>query len=245
MGLFGAAHGWKWAKKSPPPLKLWMMELGTVTSYLKKIQKSYQSRSSHQRCSVRKSVLRNFAKFTGKYLCQSLFFNKIADLRSATLFKKRLWHRCFPVNFVKSLRTPFLQNTSWRLVLSTTWHTPWVLQISVFFHQTSEIFDISRNKDIYCILIYESLKVVLIDKKVAIFMMSAKFATLGFLKSCKVKVMMWFKLYCRCGQSFVILAFVWEKLSYDNLNFYKNLTKKVNFLWDALGLSSRNSEILH
>ena len=24
-----------------------------------------------------------------------------------TLFKKRLWHRCFPVNFVKFLRTPF------------------------------------------------------------------------------------------------------------------------------------------
>ena len=28
-------------------------------------------RSSHRRCSVRKGVLRNFAKFTGKYLCQS------------------------------------------------------------------------------------------------------------------------------------------------------------------------------
>ena len=25
---------------------------------------------------------------------------------------KRLWHRCFPVNFVKFLRTPFLQNSS-------------------------------------------------------------------------------------------------------------------------------------
>ena len=35
-------------------------------------------RSSHQRCSVRKGVLRNFAKFTGKRLCQSVFFNKVA-----------------------------------------------------------------------------------------------------------------------------------------------------------------------
>ena len=26
---------------------------------------------------------------------------------SATLLKKRLWHRCFPVNFVEFLRTPF------------------------------------------------------------------------------------------------------------------------------------------
>ena len=35
-----------------------------------------------------------------------------------TLFKKRLWHRCFPVNFAKFLRTPFSQNTSGRLLLN-------------------------------------------------------------------------------------------------------------------------------
>ena len=34
-------------------------------------------RSSHRWCSVRKGVLRNFAKFIGKRLCQSLFFNKV------------------------------------------------------------------------------------------------------------------------------------------------------------------------
>ena len=75
-------------------------------------------RSSHQRCSAKKGVLRNFAKFTGKHLCQSTFFNKVAGLRSATLLKKILWHRCFPVNFAKFLKTPFLQNTSRRLLLS-------------------------------------------------------------------------------------------------------------------------------
>ena len=32
----------------------------------------------HRRCSVRKGVLRNFAKFTGEHLFQSLFFNKVA-----------------------------------------------------------------------------------------------------------------------------------------------------------------------
>ena len=37
--------------------------------------------------------------------------------RPATLLKKRLWHGCFPVNFAKFLRTPFLQNTSGRLLL--------------------------------------------------------------------------------------------------------------------------------
>ena len=40
------------------------------------------------------------------------FFYKVAGLRLATLLKKRLWHWCFPVNFTKFLRRPFLQNTS-------------------------------------------------------------------------------------------------------------------------------------
>ena len=50
-------------------------------------------------------------------LCQNLFFNEFAGLRPATLLKKKLWHRCFPVNFVKFLRTRFLQNTSGPLLL--------------------------------------------------------------------------------------------------------------------------------
>ena len=46
-----------------------------------------KSRSSHQRCSVKKCVLRNFAKFTRKHLFQSLSFNKVADLNpKASLF---------------------------------------------------------------------------------------------------------------------------------------------------------------
>ena len=61
-------------------------------------------KSSHRWCSVKKGVLRNFARFTGRHLCQSLFFNS--------------WHRCFPVNFAKLLRTPFQQDTSRRLLLS-------------------------------------------------------------------------------------------------------------------------------
>ena len=38
-------------------------------------------RTSHRRCSLRKGVLKNFTKFTGKHLCQSLFFNKVVGLR--------------------------------------------------------------------------------------------------------------------------------------------------------------------
>ena len=64
----------------------------------------------------KKGVLKNVAKFTGKQPSQSLFFTKVAGLRPATLFKKRLWHRCFPVNFAKFVRTSFFQKT-WRLLL--------------------------------------------------------------------------------------------------------------------------------
>ena len=75
-------------------------------------------RSSHQRCSVIKGVLRNFAKFTGKHLCQGLFFNQVVDLRPTTLLKKRLWHRYFPVNFAKFLKKPFFTEHLWWLLLA-------------------------------------------------------------------------------------------------------------------------------
>ena len=60
----------------------------------------------------KKSVLGNSTKFTGKHLYQSLFFNKVAGLRPATLLKKRLWHRCFPLNFGKFSRAPFYRTHS-------------------------------------------------------------------------------------------------------------------------------------
>ena len=41
-------------------------------------------RRSHRRCFLSKGVLRNFAKFAGKHLCQSLFFNKVAGLWATT-----------------------------------------------------------------------------------------------------------------------------------------------------------------
>ena len=38
-------------------------------------------RSSYRRCSIEKHILKNFAKWEGKHLCQDLFFNKVAGLR--------------------------------------------------------------------------------------------------------------------------------------------------------------------
>ena len=38
------------------------------------------------------------------------YFNKIANLKVSNFIKKRLWHRCFPVNIAKFLRKPILKN---------------------------------------------------------------------------------------------------------------------------------------
>ena len=58
------------------------------------IPTSISNRSSHQRCSIEKVFLKNSQN--SQENCQ------------ATLLKKGLWHMCFPVNFVKFLRTAFL-----------------------------------------------------------------------------------------------------------------------------------------
>ena len=57
----------------------------------------------------KKKKSRNFAKFTEKHLCQSLF--------SCNFIKRRPWHRYVTVNFAKFLITQFLQNTAGRLLL--------------------------------------------------------------------------------------------------------------------------------
>ena len=45
-------------------------------------------RSSHQRCSVKKGVLKTFANFTGKHLCWSLFLITLLVFRPANLLKR-------------------------------------------------------------------------------------------------------------------------------------------------------------
>ena len=56
-------------------------------------------KSSHPEVFCKKSVLKNFGKFTGKHLCQ------------------RFWYRCFPVSFAIFLRTPFfIKHLRWLLL---------------------------------------------------------------------------------------------------------------------------------
>ena len=47
-------------------------------------------------------------------------FNKVATLKACYIIKKRLQHRCFPVNIAKFLRTSILKNICEQLRLGTS-----------------------------------------------------------------------------------------------------------------------------
>ena len=66
-----------------------------------------------RRCSVKRVSLKNSQNAQEN----TSYFNKFAGLRPATLLKKSLWQRCFPLNFVKFLRTPFFTEYLWLLLL--------------------------------------------------------------------------------------------------------------------------------
>ena len=63
-------------------------------------------------CSVKKIFL-EISQIHKKAPVPESFFNKVAGLRPTTLLKKRLWHRCFPVNFAKFLKILFLKEHLW------------------------------------------------------------------------------------------------------------------------------------
>ena len=67
-----------------------MTKFSEKTKFLKRFTIAFLilHTNSHQRCCMKKCVLRNFIKITGKHLCQSLFFNEVAGLRPVTFIKR-------------------------------------------------------------------------------------------------------------------------------------------------------------
>ena len=80
-------------------------------------------RSSRWQMFFNIDVLKTFAIFTGKHLCWSLFF-LCWCLQVCNFIKKRLKHQCFSVNTAKYLRTAFLIEHLWWLLLFTVLKTP-------------------------------------------------------------------------------------------------------------------------
>ena len=88
--------------------------------------KYIQSRSSRPKVFYWKGVLKNFSKFIEKHLSRNLFFNKVTDLRPATLLTKRLDLK--PANLIKKdssagvflwifRNTFFIEHLWWLLLL--------------------------------------------------------------------------------------------------------------------------------
>ena len=71
------------------------------------------SRSSQQRCSVGKGVLRNSVKFKGKHLCQSLFFNKVAGLEAFNFIKKETLTQVFCCELCEISKSTFFTEHLW------------------------------------------------------------------------------------------------------------------------------------
>ena len=76
-------------------------------------------KSSHQGCSVKKVFLEissNSQEYTSA---------KVAILSPATLLKKRLWHRCFPVNFFEVFKNTFVTEHLWTTASVVSIHYIW------------------------------------------------------------------------------------------------------------------------
>ena len=68
-------------------------------------------RSSHQKCSIKKGVLRNFTKFTRKHLYQSLFINKVQinwKRNSDTVFFLWIFWNFWEQLFYKTVAASFI-----------------------------------------------------------------------------------------------------------------------------------------
>ena len=92
------------------PTKIWSVVFITSNCALISVSsanKVIKKRSRHRRCSVKEVVLRNFAKFTGKHLCQSLFSDKVVGLGPATLLKKETLALVFFCEFCKIFKDIF------------------------------------------------------------------------------------------------------------------------------------------
>ena len=70
--------------------------------------------SSHRKCSIKKVFLK-IPQYSQENICIGVFFNSVADLQVCNFSKKRLQHRCLPVNIAKFLRTLILKNICQRL----------------------------------------------------------------------------------------------------------------------------------
>ena len=103
---------WTWMKANKSDFRFqnkrimeYITTIYSATSFSKHYVKENICRSRHRRCFIKKTALKNFTLFSGK------------QLKACNLIKKRLQHKCFPVNIAKFVRTSILKNIWERLLL--------------------------------------------------------------------------------------------------------------------------------
>ena len=69
------------------------------------------SSENRWRCSVKKAVFKNFARFTGNHRCWSFLLITLQAVRLVTLLTKDSKYCCFPVNITRFLRSAFFDKT--------------------------------------------------------------------------------------------------------------------------------------
>ena len=87
---------------------------------------SFLFRSSHSRMFYKIGALKDFANFTGKHLCWSVFLITLQTW-GLQLFKKRLYHMWFPSNFAKifqNIFTEHLWTTAWYIIKTDNFCLP-------------------------------------------------------------------------------------------------------------------------
>ena len=96
---------------------------------MKKVSSSQvYSEALSQRCSVKKVFL-EISQNSQESTCARVSF-----LIKLQFIKKRLWHRCFLVNFVELLRTHFFMEHLWWLLLFISINSCTELSEKKFFH---------------------------------------------------------------------------------------------------------------
>ena len=114
--------------------------------------------ASFFRCCVSRHLLENSKYFFKDILILRFYVNLIQDESFWDCLrmegdKKAISQICdtYPAKMKLGRVIPYLKKNP-----KITWHTPWILLTSTFFHRESANFAISRNIDIDCILVHNS-----------------------------------------------------------------------------------------